>query len=99
MSAIVIQLRALIPTVTNELPAARRRPYRGDLAGVEKGGSTWPGKFTVEQLRHGGVAVTARHYVESRSRSVLGFGHLLKGERTIISIDEAKGDSPERKLG
>ena len=41
-----------------------------------------------EQLRHGGIAVTARHYVENRSRSVLGFGHLLKGERTIIPIDK-----------
>jgi integrase len=40
-----------------------------------------------EQLRHGGIAVTARHYVENRSRSVLGFGHLLKGERTIIPMD------------
>jgi hypothetical protein len=30
-----------------------------------------------EQLRHGGIAVTARHYVENRSRAVLGFGHLL----------------------
>jgi integrase len=39
-----------------------------------------------EQLRHGGIAVTARHCVENRSRSVLGFGHLLKGERTIIPL-------------
>ena len=31
-----------------------------------------------EQLRHGGVEVTARHYVENRSRSVLGLGHLLQ---------------------
>ena len=30
-----------------------------------------------EALRHGGIGVTARHYVENRSRSVLGFGHLL----------------------
>jgi hypothetical protein len=44
-----------------------------------------------EQLRHGGIAVTARHYIENRSRSVLGFGHLLKGERTIIAINEASG--------
>ena len=29
-----------------------------------------------EALRHGGVGVTARHYVENRSHSVLGFGHL-----------------------
>jgi hypothetical protein len=40
-----------------------------------------------EQLRHGGIAVTARHYVENRSFSVLGFGHLLKGERTIVPMD------------
>ena len=30
-----------------------------------------------EQLRHGGIGVTARHYVENKQRSVLGFGHLL----------------------
>jgi integrase len=30
-----------------------------------------------EQLRHGNVNVTARHYVENRQRSVLGLGHLL----------------------
>ena len=42
-----------------------------------------------EALRHGGIAVTARHYVENRSRSVLGFGHLLtKDERTIIPMDD-----------
>jgi hypothetical protein len=40
-----------------------------------------------EQLRHGGIAVTARRYVENRNRSVLGLGHLLKGERTIIPMD------------
>ena len=43
-----------------------------------------------EQLRHGGVAVTARHYIENKSRSVLGLGHLLKGERTIIAMNEEK---------
>jgi len=44
-----------------------------------------------EQLRHGGIAVTARHYVENRSRAVLGFGHLLApGERTIIPIEAAR---------
>jgi hypothetical protein len=48
-----------------------------------------------EQLRHGGIAVTARHYVENKQRSVLGFGHLLKGERTIIPIDEQKASSGE----
>jgi hypothetical protein len=42
-----------------------------------------------EQLRHGGIAVTARHYLENRQPSVLGLGHLLKRERTIIPIDEA----------
>jgi hypothetical protein len=41
-----------------------------------------------EQLRHGGIAVTARHYVENKQRSILGFGHLFKGERTIISIND-----------
>ena len=47
-----------------------------------------------EQLRHGGIAVTARHYVENRSRAVLGFGHLLApGERTIIPMDGA-ADAP-----
>ena len=45
-----------------------------------------------EQLRHGGVAVTARHYIENKSRSVLGLGHLLKRpERTIIAIGRGKG--------
>jgi hypothetical protein len=48
-----------------------------------------------EQLRHGAIAVTARHYVENKQRSTLGFGHLLKGERTIISInDEAAYSAP-----
>ncbi len=43
-----------------------------------------------EQLRHGGIAVTARHYVENRSHSVLGFGHLLaKDGRTIGPMDES----------
>lgn len=43
-----------------------------------------------EMLRHADVAVTAAHYVENKQRSVLGFGHLLKSERTIIPIrDEA----------
>ena len=40
-------------------------------------------------LRHAQVAVTAAHYVEIKQRPVLGFGHLLKNERTIIPIDEA----------
>jgi hypothetical protein len=43
-----------------------------------------------EMLRHADVAVTAAHYVENKQRSVLGFGHPLKSERTIIPIrDEA----------
>jgi hypothetical protein len=43
-----------------------------------------------EMLRHADVAVTAAHYVENKQRSVLGFGHLLKSERSIIPIrDEA----------
>jgi hypothetical protein len=42
-------------------------------------------------LRHAQVAVTAAHYVEIKSRPVLGFGHLLKKEgRTIVPIDAAK---------
>jgi hypothetical protein len=39
-----------------------------------------------EQLRHGGIVVTARHYLENRQPSVLGLGHLLTGERTIIPM-------------
>jgi hypothetical protein len=49
-----------------------------------------------EQLRHGGIAVTARHYLENRQPSVLGLGHLLTGERTIIPLD---GAGPQRKAG
>jgi hypothetical protein len=41
-----------------------------------------------EMLRHD-IAVTAAHYVENKRRSVLGFGHLLKGERMIVPIDKA----------
>ncbi len=45
-----------------------------------------------EMLRHANVAVTAAHYVENKHRSVLGFGHLLKGDRTIVPIgDVGKG--------
>jgi hypothetical protein len=40
-----------------------------------------------EMLRHANVAVTAAHYIENKQRSVLGFGHLLKGEPTVIPID------------
>jgi hypothetical protein len=46
-----------------------------------------------EQMRHAGIAVTATCYVENKQRSVLGFGHLLNGERTIIAMDEAKVSS------
>ena len=43
-----------------------------------------------EALRHCGVSVTARHYIENKQRSVLGFGHLLKSEeRTIMPISKA----------
>ena len=58
-----------------------------------------------EQLRHGDIAVTARHYLENRQPSVLGLGHLLKGERTIIPMDGAadrshplKGDRRRRPI-
>ena len=48
-----------------------------------------------EMLRHADVVVTAAHYVENKQRSVLGFGHLLKSERTIIPIDgEAACSAP-----
>ena len=53
-------------------------------------GSHWTariprGSAASEALRHGGVAVTARHYIENKQRSVLGFGHLLKNEaRTVV---------------
>jgi hypothetical protein len=44
-----------------------------------------------EALRHGGIGVTARSYVENRSNSVLGFGHLLtKAERTIVPMAESQ---------
>ena len=43
-----------------------------------------------EMLRHGDIAVTAAHDVENKQRSILGFGHLLKGERTIIPMEERK---------
>ena len=42
-----------------------------------------------EMLRHADIAVTTAHCVENKRRSVLGFGHLLKGERTIVPIDKA----------
>jgi integrase len=46
-----------------------------------------------EQLRHATVTVTAAHYVENKQRSVLGFGHLLKGERTIVAIAQDSASS------
>ena len=42
-------------------------------------------------LRHAQVAVTAAHYVEIKTRPVLGLGHLLKGERTIVPMEGCKG--------
>jgi hypothetical protein len=44
-----------------------------------------------EQLRHGNVNVTARHYVENRRRPTPGLGHVLKRERTIVSLRETSG--------
>ena len=50
-----------------------------------------------EQLRHGGIAVTARHYIENRNRPVLGLGHLLtKSERTIVPIAEVTAWEPAK---
>jgi Phage integrase family len=40
-----------------------------------------------EMLRHSDVSTTASHYIEGKKRSVLGFSHLLKNDRTIIPID------------
>jgi hypothetical protein len=42
-----------------------------------------------EMLRHADVQVTAAHYVENKQRSVLGFGHLLSKDRTIIPMIES----------
>ena len=42
-------------------------------------------------LRHAQVAVTAAHYVEIKTRPVLGFGHLLtKDGRTIVPMDKVQ---------
>jgi hypothetical protein len=41
-------------------------------------------------LRHADVQVTAAHYVENKQRSVLGFGHLLTKDRTIIPIAQSE---------
>ena len=42
-----------------------------------------------EMLRHSDISITSAHYVENKQRSVLGFGHLLKGDRTIVPMREA----------
>jgi hypothetical protein len=39
-------------------------------------------------LRHADIAVTAGHYIENKRRSVLGFSHLLKGERVIVPMND-----------
>jgi integrase-like protein len=41
-----------------------------------------------EMLRHSDISTTASHYIEGKKRSVLGFSHLLKNERTIIQMDK-----------
>jgi Phage integrase family len=43
-----------------------------------------------EMLRHSDISITSAHYVENKQRSVLGFGHLLKGDRTIVPMREAR---------
>jgi integrase len=48
-----------------------------------------------EMLRHADVQVTAAHYVENKQRSVLGFGHLLTKDRTIIPIARSGAGSSE----
>jgi integrase len=48
-----------------------------------------------EALRHGGVSVTAKHYIENKQRSILGLGHLLKNDCVIIPMDEASGGRPD----
>jgi hypothetical protein len=39
------------------------------------------------------IATTVGHYIEGKQRSVLGFSHLLKGDRTIIAMGDASGTS------
>lgn len=39
-----------------------------------------------EQLRHGNVNVTSRHYIENRRRATRGLGHLLKDDREHATI-------------
>jgi hypothetical protein len=42
-------------------------------------------------------STTASHYIEGKKRSVLGFSHLLKNERTVIPMElqneKSTGDS------
>jgi hypothetical protein len=38
--------------------------------------------------RHADIKTTFNHYVENKKRSLIGFSRLLKGERTIIPIDD-----------
>jgi hypothetical protein len=47
-----------------------------------------------EMLRHADIQVTAAQYVENKQRSVLGFGHLLTKDRTIIPIEGATESRP-----
>jgi hypothetical protein len=42
-----------------------------------------------EMLCRADIQVTAAHYVENKQGSVLGFGHLLTKDRTIIPIEES----------
>jgi hypothetical protein len=37
--------------------------------------------------RHADIKTTFNHYVENKKRSVIGFSHPLKGERTIVPMD------------
>jgi hypothetical protein len=68
--------------VTSKTPLHTLRKEFGSLINVRYGLPA-----ASEQLRHGGIAVTARHYVENKHRSILGLGHLLAAsERTIIPM-------------
>ena len=40
-------------------------------------------------LRHADIKTTVSCYIKGKQRSVLGFGHLLKNERTIVPIESA----------
>ena len=50
-------------------------------------------------LRHADIKTTVGHYIESKQRSVLGFGHLLKDERTIVPIESASVTVAADSLG